>query len=200
MGCAIWAASFGRFLGLEKAALNTLALGGLLFDVELANDHKTSVGLVVVVVDINGFSRLNATHGFDIGDAILKELALRLAQVARLQDYAARIGDNRFALIPTRIVDTGHVDLAVRKLFRSLDPPFEFGGLRFKVAVTVGAALCPAHASQADHLLRQAERHWKRRGRASCRTCTRPTVASEEESPSIGTWKWSCAMPWTAAR
>ncbi len=33
MGCAIWAANFGRFLGLEKAELHTLALGGLLFDV-----------------------------------------------------------------------------------------------------------------------------------------------------------------------
>lgn len=33
MGCAIWAASFGRFLGLQKAELNTLALAGLLFDV-----------------------------------------------------------------------------------------------------------------------------------------------------------------------
>ncbi len=124
--------------------------------VGLANNHKTSVGLVVV--DINGFSRLNATHGFDIGDGILKELALRLKQVARTQDYAARIGDNRFALILCRVMDKGHVDLAIRKVFRLLDLPFEIGGLRVKVAATVGAALCPMHASQADHLLRQAER------------------------------------------
>jgi HD-GYP domain-containing protein (c-di-GMP phosphodiesterase class II) len=33
MGCAIWAASFGRHLGLERAELQLLALGGLLCDV-----------------------------------------------------------------------------------------------------------------------------------------------------------------------
>ena len=33
MGCAIWAASFGRHLGLEREELNNLALGGLLSDV-----------------------------------------------------------------------------------------------------------------------------------------------------------------------
>lgn len=33
MGCAIWSASFGRHLGLEKAELQNLALGGLLCDV-----------------------------------------------------------------------------------------------------------------------------------------------------------------------
>lgn len=33
LGCAIWAASFGRYLGLERADLQKLALGGLLCDV-----------------------------------------------------------------------------------------------------------------------------------------------------------------------
>ncbi len=124
--------------------------------VGLANDRKTCVALVLV--DINGFSRLNASYGFEAGDSILKEMALRLMRVAREQDYVARIGDNRFALILTRIVDAGHVDLAVRKLFRLLDVPFEAGGQRFKVAVTAAAALSPLHASQAEYLLRQAER------------------------------------------
>ncbi len=33
MGCATWAASFGRFLGLERGDLHLLALGGLLCDI-----------------------------------------------------------------------------------------------------------------------------------------------------------------------
>ena len=33
LGCSIWAASFGRHLGMEKEELRELALGGLLFDV-----------------------------------------------------------------------------------------------------------------------------------------------------------------------
>jgi HD-GYP domain-containing protein (c-di-GMP phosphodiesterase class II) len=33
LGCSVWAASFGRHLGLEREDLRELALGGLLFDV-----------------------------------------------------------------------------------------------------------------------------------------------------------------------
>ena len=50
--------------------------------------------------------------------------------VARPQDYVARIGDNRFAMILPRIMNNGHAELAVQKLFRQLDLPFEAGTAR----------------------------------------------------------------------
>ena len=123
--------------------------------VGLANEGRTTLGLVVV--DINGFSRINATHGFEIGDRVLLHLTGLLQEVARPQDYLARIGDNRFALVLTRVMNRGHVELAVQKLFRLLDVPFQSGAARLKLQVTSGAALCPLHASHGDYLLRQAE-------------------------------------------
>ncbi|HEV8694309.1 MAG TPA: EAL domain-containing protein [Lysobacter sp.] len=123
--------------------------------IQLANDHQTNLGLMVI--DIDGFARINSTHGFDFGDRVLVYLAKQLQEVARKQDYVARIGDNRFALIVTRVMNKGHVELAVQKLFRLLDLPFEAGTTRLKLPITVGAALCPMHASHAEYLLRQAE-------------------------------------------
>lgn len=122
----------------------------------MANEKQSSVALAVV--DIDGFVNINGMHGFDVGDRVLKFLALRLGEVARPQDYLARIGDNRFALILPRIMNQGHAELAVQKLFRLLDLPFEHGPTRVKLAVTVGVALCPLHASHAEYLLRLAER------------------------------------------
>ena len=124
--------------------------------VGMANDRQTNLGLVVI--DIDGFARINATHGFDFGDRVLLHLAAQLREVARLQDYVARIGDNRFALVLTRVMNKGHVELAMQKVFRLLDLPFENGASRLKVPVTTGAALCPMHASHADYLLRRAEK------------------------------------------
>ncbi len=130
-------------------------IGLLRQHVGLANARQDRLGLLVI--DINAFSRINATHGFDLGDQVLVHVAQALQQVARPQDYAARIGDNRFALILTRVMNQGHVTLAMQKLARLLELPFEAGAKRFRIPVTVGAALCPSHATQADHLLRQAE-------------------------------------------
>jgi len=120
-----------------------------------ANDKQSSLALLVV--DIDGFTAINGTHGYEFGDRTLQHVALQLSQVARAYDYVARIGDNRFALILPRIMNKGHAELATQKLFRLLDLPFEFGHGRVKIAVTIGAALCPMHASHAEFLLRLAE-------------------------------------------
>ena len=70
MGCAIWAASFGRHLGLERPELQLLALGGLLCDVgktrlpsELLSKRTP---LTVAEVDL---VHQHVQHGLDIIDS-----------------------------------------------------------------------------------------------------------------------------------
>jgi len=130
-------------------------MGLLRQHVGLSNDRQTKLGLVVV--DITGFSRINWTHGFHKGDLALLHVTEVLNQVARKQDYVARLGDNRFGLILTRVMNKGHVELAMQKLFRLLGEPLGSDTTKFKVNASAGVAMCPMHASQADHLLRQAE-------------------------------------------
>lgn len=121
----------------------------------LANERRASLALVVV--DIDGFSRINGTHGYDTGDEVLAHVARQIAAVTRAHDHAARIGDNRFALLLVNVMNAGHVELAVHKLQRLLDVPLQTADARLKVEVTAGAALCPLHASHPDRLLRRAE-------------------------------------------
>ncbi len=137
-------------LGNRRHFLSTLAR-----HVNEANDKRNSLALLVV--DINGFARINGAYGFDVGDQLLCYLAQQLQAVARPSDYVARIGDNRFALVLTRVMNHGHVQLAIHKLLRLLEVPFEATELRVSLVVTIGAAICPAHASHPDFLLRRAE-------------------------------------------
>jgi diguanylate cyclase (GGDEF)-like protein len=120
-----------------------------------ANERRTMLALLVV--DIDHFVQINGANGYAFGDHVLRHLAAQVAEVARKQDYACRIGDNRFALILTRLLNHGHADLAVQKLLRLLDVPVEFGQARLNLAVTIGVALCPAHATHPEFLLRKAE-------------------------------------------
>lgn len=121
----------------------------------IASDKRIAMGLVVI--DIDGFARINGAHGFDAGDTVLVHLATQLNAVIRKQDYAARIGDNRFALLLTNVMNVGHVELAIHKLLRLLEVPVQLREARLTIPVSIGAALCPQHASQPDHLLRRAE-------------------------------------------
>lgn len=121
----------------------------------LANEKRAALGLVVV--DIDGFSRINGAHGYATGDEVLVHVARQISAVLRPQDHAARIGDNRFALLLVNVMNAGHVELAMQKLRRLLEPPLQAKDARLKIEVSAGAALCPRHASHPDHLLRRAE-------------------------------------------
>jgi diguanylate cyclase (GGDEF)-like protein len=121
-----------------------------------ANDRKNLLALIVV--DVDGFAHINGAHGYEFGDRLLQHLARQVAGAARKQDYTARIGSDRFALLLPRVMNAGHAELAVQKLQRLLDSPFDGGEHKIKIEVTIGVALCPMHATHADFLLRCAEK------------------------------------------
>lgn len=120
-----------------------------------ANTYKTKLALLIV--DINRFYRINNIYGYEAGDELLKKLALVLKNVIREQDYAARIGDNRFALILPGVMNVGHAELAAHKLLRLLQIPFLFGDRKIYVDCTIGISLCPLHASNHMFLLKECE-------------------------------------------
>lgn len=124
--------------------------------VSFSNDRQTLLALVVC--DIDGFARLNAAHGYEFGDQALQYVAQHVRSIARPQDYVARIGDNRFALLLTRIMNQGHAELAIQQLLRHLEVPFQGRQGTVRLNATIGAALCPGHASHPEFLLRQAEK------------------------------------------
>ncbi|WP_229792371.1 putative bifunctional diguanylate cyclase/phosphodiesterase [Cognatilysobacter bugurensis] len=123
--------------------------------VTVSNEQRATTALIVV--DIDQFAQFNNVQGFELGDRMLKHLSELIQQVARGHDYTARIGDNRFAIILNRVLNRGHVELAVQKLFRLLEVPYQGESTRFRVPVTLGIALCPMHATQSEMLLRRAE-------------------------------------------
>jgi diguanylate cyclase (GGDEF)-like protein/PAS domain S-box-containing protein/putative nucleotidyltransferase with HDIG domain len=66
-------------------------------EVDRARRHDRP--LSVVVFDLDNFKLVNDRHGHQVGDAVLKEVARRLAGQARPSDLVARIGGEEFAWI-----------------------------------------------------------------------------------------------------
>ena len=124
--------------------------------VNIANEQNARLGLLVI--DINDFGKLNNIHGYVGGDRVLQRFAEVLGLVQRSFDYAARIGDDRFALVLPNLANRGHAELAVHKLHRLLEVPFDLEGTQVRVSATVGIALCPDHATYPENLIKEAER------------------------------------------
>jgi two-component system cell cycle response regulator len=65
----------------------------------IASARRHDRTLCVVLVDIDRFKTINDVHGHAAGDAVLREIAMRLADGLREEDVAARWGGEEFLLL-----------------------------------------------------------------------------------------------------
>jgi diguanylate cyclase (GGDEF)-like protein len=65
----------------------------------IASARRHDRALCAVLVDIDNFKAVNDAHGHAAGDAVLREVALRLADGLREEDLAARWGGEEFLLL-----------------------------------------------------------------------------------------------------
>lgn len=124
---------------------------------QVSHTIKHKVKSALLLVDIDDFHKINSQYGYDVGDKILVKFAELLASVKREQDYLARVGDNTFALLLMGIMNTGHAELAARKILRQLDIPFSYHDFHISLECSISIALCPKHARDARHLFKEAE-------------------------------------------
>ncbi len=121
----------------------------------LAHTPRTDTS-VVVLLDLDHFSEINARLGHDAGDAVLIELATRFSEAVRADDVLARVGADRFALLG-RVSDGAEAKALAGRLERLVNEPMDLDGTLVAVSASLGAAWGPARDG-ADRLYEQAER------------------------------------------
>ena len=118
-------------------------------------------GPAVLLVDLDGFRSINYGLGWEAGDRLLCETAVRLLSVVRDADLVARFGSDEFAVFLDR-VDSAAAEEVARRVVQAMAEPFELAGLEIYPLVCVGvAARAPVHV-RAEDLLRDAERALQR--------------------------------------
>jgi diguanylate cyclase len=88
---------------------------------------------------------------------LLKEIGPRLSNALRDQDMLARLGGDEFGLL---LPDLPNEDIAIRvagRLLEELEHPISVEGLALDVSGSIGIALFPLQADDADTLLRRAD-------------------------------------------
>jgi len=126
-------------------------------DQELAWAARHGEEVAVVVLDLDGFKDLNDLRGHETGDAVLKILAERMAELTSGDGrFVARLGGDEFAAI--KRFDSG-VDISdcVRKLHDCICAPIEIDGAEIKLNASLGVAMFPRDGSLRETLLNNAD-------------------------------------------
>ncbi len=94
----------------------------------MASARVKKTGVSVVIFDLDLFKRINDTFGHDSGDVVLKNTALRVRELLRGSDCAARFGGEEFIILlsETRIDAAMAIAEAVRAKIANV--PFELVG------------------------------------------------------------------------
>lgn len=114
-------------------------------------------GVGLLLVDLDGFRTLNHVWGHSVGDTLLRMIAQRLRAIAGAEDLIARASGDQFALVRAgRLHMTELVRLAQRTQ-ESLSQPFEIDGQQIRLSGSIGIALAPSDADDADDLINCAD-------------------------------------------
>lgn len=125
------------------------------------------VGLMIL--DLDHFKQINDTHGHDVGDQVLKEVATCLKDFTRFHDVVARLGGEEFAVVAPNMDQDLLIKLAerIRKAISGL--AVVSGNVRLKVTTSVGLAIWDGKETaeefyrRADKMLYQAKRMGRNR-------------------------------------
>jgi diguanylate cyclase (GGDEF)-like protein/PAS domain S-box-containing protein len=123
-----------------------------------ARQRRLGEGFAVFMLDLDGFKDINDSLGHPAGDALLKEMAVRLRSALRETDVLARFGGDEFAIIQAG--ETNHQGGAVALAVRLLDvvsAPLDLHGNKVNVATSIGIAVAPQDGSDPDELLKKAD-------------------------------------------
>jgi diguanylate cyclase (GGDEF)-like protein len=123
----------------------------------LMRGARHQVSMALMFIDLDGFKEVNDSLGHDVGDLLLREVAVRLATCIRASDTIGRVGGDEFVII---LEDACLPTDAVRvcdRIEAALAPPFDLNGRRVQTAASVGIALYPKDGTDAATLLRNAD-------------------------------------------
>jgi len=62
-------------------------------------DERNPRSLLLLLIDLEGFSKVNETHGNAVGDRVLRQVGSMLRASLRERDWVARWGDDEFLLV-----------------------------------------------------------------------------------------------------
>jgi diguanylate cyclase (GGDEF)-like protein len=125
-------------------------------DACVSGSHEGEV-VGLVAIKLEQLRDINLELGYDVGDALIAEIASRLHSCLRPTDILARTGSTEFAVILPALAGTGVPLLAAQKFLRRCTESFKFNARRVKPSLSFGVSACPEDATTAELLLHHAD-------------------------------------------
>lgn len=114
-------------------------------------------GFTLILIDLNNFKKINISKGYDIGDLLLKEIALRIKSNINKEDMLGRVGGDEFVLITQHKLNKTEIYEYVDKIRIVLLKKFMIDNMVLNISASFGIARFPQDAKSATEILKRAD-------------------------------------------
>ncbi len=123
----------------------------------LSSAKRDKERAALLFIDLDRFKPINDSHGHDIGDRLLQEVAKRLQACVRESDTVARIGGDEFVILLPMVESPEDAKQVAEKIRAALNQPFNVATLTLHISSSTGVALYPEHGVSNEQLLKNAD-------------------------------------------
>lgn len=123
----------------------------------MARSKRKSHPLCVMFIDLDGFKNVNDTLGHETGDLLLKEVAKRLNESVRDEDFISRLGGDEFIIVFEE-TDKHEVQDIAERVLTNISKPYNLEGKQAKVTPSIGISMYPDDGADRETLLNNADK------------------------------------------
>ncbi len=128
----------------------------------VAYNERINRGGAILFLDLDYFKALNDTLGHDVGDILLKQVALRLESCVRDCDTVARLGGDEFVIMLESLSEhpleaASQAEEVGKKILFHLNKPYQLASHEYHSTPSIGAVLINNQNRAPEELLKQAD-------------------------------------------
>ncbi|MEX1199809.1 MAG: diguanylate cyclase [Methylophaga sp.] len=123
----------------------------------LARARREQHGLAVLYLDLDKFKEANDLLGHSAGDALLRDVAIRICTCVRDADTVVRIGGDEFVVLLNGIESRLQAWSVAEKIRHTLNQTFYWQNHSIEMSASIGVALFPEQGDNAEQLVTAAD-------------------------------------------
>jgi diguanylate cyclase (GGDEF)-like protein/PAS domain S-box-containing protein len=142
-------------------------LFGQLLNQAIKSAQRRQRQFAVLFIDLDRFKIINDTMGHDVGDELLKEIAMRFRQTLRAvdvvgrpkdkDDVVGRLGGDEFIILIEEVTDLSHVATVAQKILGTVMKPMILSGEECRVTSSIGISVYPRDGEDEQTLMKKAD-------------------------------------------
>ena len=118
--------------------------------------HKSERS-ALLCFDVDHFKQINDRYGHEMGDVVLKDIAIRARNAVRENDKLVRLGGDEFVIIFEEISSDAEFALLVERLLEQVSRPITHDATRAAITVSIGVAIFSPKNADFTAVMREAD-------------------------------------------